>query len=469
MAEAQAPVVIPAEDTTLTYLRVGDRVFLEWHRAVQDAFAPVGYISSGGLQDPRVRVEVLNKGVAIPPNLGACCFELQLRSARKAHKAFEKSLVENDLEVDTWRDELHDRQQAEGGASEADSVPGSPSTSAFGSPLQSPRLGKLGAGKSRASSVGSICNKRSAAELVAELSKLEQAVRNEEQVNEANYRRSLGHPVLYGQQVELMHRASGGFISLINARAKDEDKSIRVGVTPGGSSSRFLVEPGFKNVKAIGDKVYFDDVIALKSVKHEGMFLRICESPSHSIQRTREDYVTAAHEVNSGGKRALFAIRFCCRHDTKEGSRSGGDLETIHGDDIVMLYNPTMEAMLTVASRRQSDVVVSATLHAVVSATKAEHLCCFNPTPLKKLTSSEFIADTNSFWKVESVAVKGAQEPIAYTSKNYRLKHVATGAYLCIPKRMTPKGSANEALYSNNVKKSRFRPPGARAAAAREV
>ena len=35
----------------------------------------------------------------------------------------------------------------------------------------------------------------------------------------------------------------------------DEGKAIRVNVTQAGSSSRFHVEPGFKNVKAIGDKV----------------------------------------------------------------------------------------------------------------------------------------------------------------------------------------------------------------------
>ena len=78
---------------------------------------------------------------------------------------------------------------------------------------------------------------------------------NEEEVNSTNYRRSVGHPVLYGQQVELMHRDSGLFVSLLNARARDEGKAIRVNVTQAGSSSRFRVEPGFKNVKALGDKV----------------------------------------------------------------------------------------------------------------------------------------------------------------------------------------------------------------------
>ena len=38
--------------------------------------------------------------------------------------------------------------------------------------------------------------------------------------------------------------------------------------------------------------VYFDDVIALKSVKQDGMFLRVCEWASGSLERSRVDYVT---------------------------------------------------------------------------------------------------------------------------------------------------------------------------------
>ena len=42
---------------------------------------------------------------------------------------------------------------------------------------------------------------------------------------------------------------------MVECKPLDEGKAIRVNVTQAGSSSRFHVEPGFKNVKAIGDKV----------------------------------------------------------------------------------------------------------------------------------------------------------------------------------------------------------------------
>ena len=420
------PSVAITRDETPTYLRVGDRIFLEWHRA-QDAFAPIAYMSSGGQQDPRVRVETLERDVMTPPNLAQCCFEVQLHRTRKARKAFEKRLAENLLEVSTWKDELDNQEQEDTSTSEAD-FPLKTNGSVKTIWSSQRRLGKLRAGNSKASLYD---REKSASEvykeLREELSTLEQAMRDEEQANENSYRHSFGHPVLYGQEVELMHRDSGLFISVINARAKDEDKSIRVGVTAGGSSARFLIEPGFKNVKSLGDKIFFDDVIALKSVKHEGMFLRVCESPSQSIERTRDDYVTAAHEVNAGGTRALFGLRFCSKHDMKG---VGSDSEIIRGDDIVMLFNPTIEAMLTVSSRQNDAAAVSSTME--LDHTKAEHICYFNPTPLKELSSSEFMEDTNSFWKVESVVVKGAKEPIVHTRKMYRLKHVATEAYLCM-------------------------------------
>ena len=72
-------------------------------------------------------------------------------------------------------------------------------------------------------------------------------------------------------------------------------------------------------------------------------------------------YDTAAHEVNAGGKRALFTIRFCAGHDTKKAGAGAGagvgagagagagvggnssDGGVIRGGDIVMLFNPTTE------------------------------------------------------------------------------------------------------------------------------
>eukprot|EP00899_Mesostigma_viride_P003800 jgi/Mesvir1/13420/Mv25102-RA.1 len=222
----------------------------------------LGYVSSTGLADEGLRVEVYSQDVKTPSNLEDCKFEVCNKFVYTSAKLLLKELAREGKTLEDWEREARLRNQ-EG--------PKPPSKS---------------------------------------LVELEAAVTSERDMNYDENARVAGRALTYGCVVQLRHVASGKFVTLHKARARLECDSIKAVLQPHGSDASWLVvTPGYRT-KLLGDTVASSDTVTLASAKYSPFCLRVSLPSDEAWVKSAHEYVTGVKEVCGGAPEDMSRCRF---------------------------------------------------------------------------------------------------------------------------------------------------------------
>jgi len=106
-------------------------------------------------------------------------------------------------------------------------------------------------------------------EEVVDLKTLEENKKFEDQENFADFERTAGKGVTYGQVIQLKHKKSGKFITVTVKEVSElERDSLRVVLEPeGNEGSWFVIAPRFK-IRSEGEQVHVRDQVVLVSKKY---------------------------------------------------------------------------------------------------------------------------------------------------------------------------------------------------------
>ncbi|CAD7702712.1 unnamed protein product, partial [Ostreobium quekettii] len=204
-----------------------------------------------------VRVEALTEGVEAPPNLSDCRFEVRQRYQYSARRAYARELAKHG----------HGSEAEDGGAGGLPSWEG-----AGGQEDDDHRGGDHQVVRRKPSGLAA---RRPNAQAVKRLQALQDATKKERKVNDEEFLRLIGEPILYGQVLQLKHVTSGRYLSIRKTAADVERGALKTTLQDGGTAgSWFRIVSGYRT-KIDGDRVLFGDLVALESVSFGGMGLHV--------------------------------------------------------------------------------------------------------------------------------------------------------------------------------------------------
>ncbi|CAI5476347.1 unnamed protein product, partial [Closterium sp. Yama58-4] len=291
-----------------------------------------GYLTGSGLVDERVRCEILDDNVDVPPCLDNAKFEVRIK--------YQYSLWNT-------KDDAHGSSVVRPGH-----IPP-----------------KEGEGASKA----------------------------EQAFNNAEFVRSVGSPVLYGQVVQLMHVSSHKFLTVKRTQSELEKSHLKVVLQKGGDmGSWFCVTPTYK-IKREGEHVAFGDAATFTSVKFNGAGLRVSEGSCDTTVMGSHPYVADTREVNAGPEMAGWRIIPFALHE----SRIPNARQLLKGGDAVMLIHRASEM----------------------------NLVCDEGKVVFEARKQDGGPSSNALWMVQPTCVEWGGRPLPY-DQGFTLRHLASGLFL---------------------------------------
>ncbi|CAI5497159.1 unnamed protein product [Closterium sp. Naga37s-1] len=291
-----------------------------------------GYLTGSGLVDERVRCEILDDNVDVPPCLDNAKFEVRIK--------YQYSLWNT-------KDDAHGSSVARPGH-----IPP-----------------KEGEGASKA----------------------------EQAFNNAEFVRSVGSPVLYGQVVQLLHVSSHKFLTVKRTQSELEKSHLKVVLQKGGDmGSWFCVTPTYK-IKREGEHVAFGDAATFTSVKFNGAGLRVSEGSCDTTVMGAHPYVADTREVNAGPEMAGWRIIPFALHE----SRIPNARQLLKGGDAVMLIHRASEM----------------------------NLVCDEGKVVFEARKQDGGPSSNALWMVQPTCVEWGGRPLPY-DQGFTLRHLASGLFL---------------------------------------
>ncbi|KAI7903144.1 uncharacterized protein BX663DRAFT_507611 [Cokeromyces recurvatus] len=217
--------------------------------------------------------------------------------------------------------------------------------------------------------------------------------------NEAEKRRLLGKPILYGQVIQLYNRHFKKYLTVTGKTGyKNKQNRLQVNL-----SSEFVgyfrIMPRYR-IRFVGDVIRIGETIALQCVRPEG-YLNVDYTNNHNNN-------SMSLEVYSHTRISSWTIRLhyspASNHDTKH-------VKYTNSGQYVRFYHKEMESYLEASLLNGNDIVIL-----------KKHI--INPLDPKETDSPQ------AFWEIENVDVTRGSR--IRWEKSIRIRHVATRAYLAI-------------------------------------
>ncbi|KAK3288715.1 hypothetical protein CYMTET_3820 [Cymbomonas tetramitiformis] len=230
----------------------------------------------------------------------------------------------------------------------------------------------------------------------------------ERSVNEAEYLRSIGNIVNYGDVIQLRHLGTGEYVTIKKERAEQDRQCMRVVLQKDGDEGSWLqVMPAYRG-KSEGDPVMLDDTVTLSFSKYPASNLHMSELRAQSAQAAKvHHYVLERRELNAFNEPSTFnhlKFRPYGVHPTMMDSDAS---DCLKGGDAVMIRHRATETALVY---KDGEV-------------KFEYW----PEP-----TAGAIPTSAALWKLESAGIIWAGMPVR-SAVPVRIKHIATLKYLCTP------------------------------------
>jgi len=238
-------------------LKFGDRILLA-------GIDVKGFVSATTALTPQTRLDVLRDKATSPPYVVDCAFEVLHKHQYTERRHLLQTLDEVGINADDNDDDDAEDVFVTGGMEEL---------------AKAPRF--LGLSENDRQAVTS-------AKLLYE---------KERRVNSDEFRRLVGQPIIYGQQVQLKHVATGLLLTVKKTASEVERGALKVVLSSGHQGSWFSVASGYKT-KVEGDRVLYNEVLSFMSVAYTGMGLR------HSALPIRKESMLPV-EVNVNVERTL--------------------------------------------------------------------------------------------------------------------------------------------------------------------
>ena len=268
---------------------------------------------------------------------------------------------------------------------------------------------------------------------------LAQQMESERKENSAEYRRTAGKDVVYGQIVQLRHIKSRSYLSLtVKEAAELEKDSMRVILEKDGSEgSWFIIAPRLK-MRSEGEPVNLGDQVAFISKKFNNFLFcsmkmsrtEVCGSPLVSPWRV----IPFAPYVPPRLTRSLNA------------------------GDVIRIFHKEIDGFLT-----SEFIVAQPGAELARGAATSTSKLFFESHPLQlssrpnvpQVSQPAASSNSNSLWMVElENTMRGG---IVTFENSVRFKHIPTGKYLAceyVQQEALPEGTLSDMIYAENVAQS---------------
>ncbi|CAO0799740.1 unnamed protein product [Mucor circinelloides] len=234
-------------------------------------------------------------------------------------------------------------------------------------------------------------------EELEQLMVLQQKADKEIAQNQAEKRRLLGKPVVYGQVIQLFNQHFKKYLTVTGKTCYNEGAQHRLQVN---LSSEFVgyfrIMPRYR-IRFVGDVIRVGDTVALQCVRPEG-YLNVDYDSSG-----RSNY-----EVYSHTRISSWTMRL---HYSSTSDQDTKHVKYTNSGQYVRFYHKEMESYLEAPSIYGNNVVML-----------KKHI--INPLDPKETESPQ------AFWEIENVDMSRGSK--VRWRKSIRIRHVATRAYLSI-------------------------------------
>eukprot|EP00898_Chlorokybus_atmophyticus_P003287 jgi/Chlat1/395/Chrsp10S00053 len=223
----------------------------------------------------------------------------------------------------------------------------------------------------------------------------EQARLQELQYNKELFHRNIGEALVYGEVLQLQHVATASFVTARKQRALVERNNFSVVLDANGDEGSWFVILPAHNVKGVGDKVNYGDIVNVVSAKYTNIGLHVSLQPVAMEAHQPHPYIRDVREVNGAEQVTHLSLTFASEHRTSAQLKS-----ILFGGDVVMLCHKASNSIL-------------------VCEDKVVH---FTHPPQEGCSST-------SLWIVQSTGVEGSTTAVKRVQL-VRFKHYASELYL---------------------------------------
>ena len=275
--------------------------------------------------------------------------------------------------------------------------------------------------------------------LTAELKWALRALYDERHTNEMELARTAGHPIAYGNVIQLRHSRTGKFVTFTKRRAAQNRLAMAVELVDDGDKGSWLRIQSAEHARAEGSAVRYIDQIQLSSVKFTNIFLstfqqcdgagdvaRLPGSPGNEHGRRAVSQSanrgTTLLEVNGSAETYRYQLRpvrswVTWRRWSQQDVEDDGEneVDAVCGIDVVTFKRPSAAAVLY--ADPQSAAVWWAPVEKVDKDTsRREHR----------------MSSVNTYWRITPEETNHAGERLkSGGGARVLVQHMASGWYLC--------------------------------------
>jgi hypothetical protein len=167
---------------------------------------------------------------------------------------------------------------------------------------------------------------------------LEQRALKESQQNEAEQRRLLGKPILYGQVIQLFNPHFKKYLTVSGKTCRMDVSHLQVNLATASSVGYFRIMPRYR-IRVDGEPVRLGDTVALQCVRPDGYLNVDHEKPTIQLPFEHE----AAYEVYSHTRISSWTMKL---HSSTLTDQDTSRVKYTNSGQYVRFYHKEMESYL---------------------------------------------------------------------------------------------------------------------------